>query len=136
MVFVSRWHSPNGLINGATNGLVRKDREVKEKDTPGPALEDNGGGAEEGRSALRSGVTARRSCLIRGCSNSTSSCKPRRKKSERRKVGLSRPFARLQTVGDYEVFSRATDILYDAMLRKRIGKLQQYSCCGHQEMGR
>jgi hypothetical protein len=49
MVFVSRWHSPNGLINGATNGLVRKDREVKEKDTPGPALEDNGGGAEEGR---------------------------------------------------------------------------------------
>ncbi|KAF8444977.1 hypothetical protein L210DRAFT_326058 [Boletus edulis BED1] len=52
----------------------------------------------------------------------------KRAKEEKDIVQRLRPFARLQTAEDYEVF--AADILYEAMLRKRIQELQQYRRMG------
>ncbi|KAH7920616.1 hypothetical protein BV22DRAFT_1073613 [Leucogyrophana mollusca] len=52
----------------------------------------------------------------------------KRPKEEKDIVQRLRPFARLQTAEDYEVF--AADILYEAMLRKRIQELQHYRRMG------
>ncbi|OJA11247.1 hypothetical protein AZE42_09540 [Rhizopogon vesiculosus] len=52
----------------------------------------------------------------------------KRLKDEKDIVQRLRPFARLQTAEDYEVF--AADILYEAMLRKRIQELQHYRRMG------
>ncbi|KAN0091500.1 hypothetical protein V8E55_005066 [Tylopilus felleus] len=52
----------------------------------------------------------------------------KRAKDEKDIVQRLRPFARLQTAEDYEVFS--ADILYEAMLRKRIQELQHYRRMG------
>ncbi|KAG9309291.1 hypothetical protein JVU11DRAFT_10778 [Chiua virens] len=52
----------------------------------------------------------------------------KRAKEEKDIVQRLRPFARLQTAEDYEVF--AADILYEAMLRKRIQELQHYRRLG------
>ncbi|KAH7907413.1 hypothetical protein BJ138DRAFT_1014539 [Hygrophoropsis aurantiaca] len=52
----------------------------------------------------------------------------KRPKEEKDIVHRLRPFARLQTAEDYEAFS--ADILYEAMLRKRIQELQQYRRMG------
>lgn len=52
----------------------------------------------------------------------------KRPKEEREFLHRLRPFARLQTAADYEAFS--TDMLYEALLRKRIQELQQYRRLG------
>ncbi|KIM45413.1 hypothetical protein M413DRAFT_339857 [Hebeloma cylindrosporum] len=52
----------------------------------------------------------------------------KRPKEEREFLHRLRPFARLQTAEDYEAF--ATDILYEALLRKRIQELQTYRRLG------
>lgn len=52
----------------------------------------------------------------------------KRLKEEKDIIHRLRPFARLQTAEDYESFS--TDILYEAMLRKKIQDLQQYRRLG------
>ncbi|KAI0319010.1 hypothetical protein OF83DRAFT_871355 [Amylostereum chailletii] len=52
----------------------------------------------------------------------------KRPKEEREIIHRLRPFAKLQTAEDYEVF--CADILYEAMLRKRIAELQQYRRLG------
>ncbi|KAH7889050.1 hypothetical protein F5I97DRAFT_1803806 [Phlebopus sp. FC_14] len=52
----------------------------------------------------------------------------KRPKEEKDIVQRLRPFARLQSAEDYEVF--AADILYEAMLRKRIQELQHYRRMG------
>ncbi|KAF8840854.1 hypothetical protein BDN67DRAFT_967897 [Paxillus ammoniavirescens] len=52
----------------------------------------------------------------------------KRPKEEKDIVQRLRAFARLQTAEDYEVF--AADILYEAMLRKRIQELQHYRRLG------
>ncbi|KAF7338508.1 Transcriptional adapter 2 [Mycena venus] len=52
----------------------------------------------------------------------------KRLKEEKDIIHRLRPFARLQTAEDYESFS--TDILYEAMLRKKIQELQQYRRLG------
>ncbi|KAG6334590.1 hypothetical protein ID866_4500 [Astraeus odoratus] len=52
----------------------------------------------------------------------------KRPKEEKDIVNRLRPFARLQTAEDYEVF--VADILYEAVLRKRIQELQHYRRMG------
>ncbi|CAA7261867.1 unnamed protein product [Cyclocybe aegerita] len=52
----------------------------------------------------------------------------KRPREEREFLHRLRPFARLQTAEDYEAFS--TDMLYEALLRKRIQELQQYRRLG------
>ncbi|KAF5369420.1 hypothetical protein D9758_002539 [Tetrapyrgos nigripes] len=52
----------------------------------------------------------------------------KRPREEREILHRLRPFARLQTSADYEAF--ATDILYEALLRKRIKELQDYRRLG------
>ncbi|KAF8198080.1 hypothetical protein BJ912DRAFT_953012 [Pholiota molesta] len=52
----------------------------------------------------------------------------KRQREEREFLHRLRPFARLQTAADYEAFS--TDMLYEALLRKRIQELQQYRRLG------
>ncbi|KAJ6611742.1 hypothetical protein B0H10DRAFT_342084 [Mycena sp. CBHHK59/15] len=52
----------------------------------------------------------------------------KRPKEEKDLLHRLRPFARLQTAEDYESFS--TDILYEAILRKKIQDLQQYRRLG------
>ncbi|KAF8895730.1 hypothetical protein CPB84DRAFT_1682235 [Gymnopilus junonius] len=52
----------------------------------------------------------------------------KRPKEEREFLHRLRPFARLQTAEDYEAF--ATDMLYEALLRKRIQELQTYRRLG------
>ncbi|KAG1863850.1 hypothetical protein F4604DRAFT_1586801 [Suillus subluteus] len=52
----------------------------------------------------------------------------KRPKEEKDIVQRLRPFARLQTAEDFEVFT--ADILYEAMLRKRIQELQHYRRMG------
>ncbi|KAJ7684911.1 SWIRM-domain-containing protein [Mycena polygramma] len=52
----------------------------------------------------------------------------KRLKEEKDIIHRLRPFARLQTAEDYESFS--ADILYEALLRKRIQELQQYRRLG------
>ncbi|KAA1471851.1 SWIRM-domain-containing protein [Dentipellis sp. KUC8613] len=52
----------------------------------------------------------------------------KRPKEEKDIVHRLRPFARLQTAEDYEAF--CTDMLYEAILRKRIAELQQYRRLG------
>ncbi|KAK7023766.1 transcriptional adapter 2 [Favolaschia claudopus] len=52
----------------------------------------------------------------------------KRPKEEKDIVHRLRPFSRLQTAEDYESFS--ADILYEAMLRKKIQDLQQYRRLG------
>ncbi|KAF9232673.1 hypothetical protein BU15DRAFT_54756 [Melanogaster broomeanus] len=52
----------------------------------------------------------------------------KRPKEDKDIVQRLRPFARLQTAEDYEVFT--ADILYEAMLRKRIQELQHYRRMG------
>ncbi|KII92702.1 hypothetical protein PLICRDRAFT_27727 [Plicaturopsis crispa FD-325 SS-3] len=52
----------------------------------------------------------------------------KRPKDEKDIVHRLRPFARLQTAEDFEVFT--TDMLYEAMLRKRIQELQHYRRMG------
>ncbi|KAF8212502.1 hypothetical protein K438DRAFT_1566889 [Mycena galopus ATCC 62051] len=52
----------------------------------------------------------------------------KRPKEEKDIIHRLRPFARLQTAEDYESFSN--DILYEAMLRKKIQELQQYRRLG------
>jgi len=52
----------------------------------------------------------------------------KRPREEREFVHRLRPFARLQTAEDFELF--ATDILYEAILRKRIQELQTYRRLG------
>ncbi|KAJ7470510.1 hypothetical protein FB451DRAFT_1253941 [Mycena latifolia] len=52
----------------------------------------------------------------------------KRPKEEKDIIHRLRPFARLQTSEDYESFS--ADILYEAMLRKKIQDLQQYRRLG------
>ncbi|KAI0267055.1 hypothetical protein BC834DRAFT_872318 [Gloeopeniophorella convolvens] len=147
----------NGLngINGASNGWVKKDKEVKkDKDTPAP--DDNGDGAEEeseenmppipfetpaslefklGLIEMYMQRIAKRreaKALIfdRGLLEykKLQAAEKKRPKEEKDIIHRLRPFARLQTAEDYEVF--CTDILYEAMLRKRIAELQQYRRLG------
>ncbi|KAF9267903.1 hypothetical protein L218DRAFT_894146 [Marasmius fiardii PR-910] len=52
----------------------------------------------------------------------------KRPREEREILHRLRPFARLQTAEDYEVFT--ADILYEALLRKRIKELQEYRRLG------
>ncbi|KJA20037.1 hypothetical protein HYPSUDRAFT_43652 [Hypholoma sublateritium FD-334 SS-4] len=52
----------------------------------------------------------------------------KRPREEREFLHRLRPFARLQTAADFESFS--TDMLYEALLRKRIQELQQYRRLG------
>ncbi|KAH9484985.1 Transcriptional adapter 2 [Psilocybe cubensis] len=52
----------------------------------------------------------------------------KRTREEREFLHRLRPFARLQTAEDYEAFS--TDMLYEALLRKRIQELQAYRRLG------
>ncbi|KAJ7109127.1 hypothetical protein C8R44DRAFT_801720 [Mycena epipterygia] len=52
----------------------------------------------------------------------------KRPKEEKDIINRLRPFARLQTAEDYESF--CADILYEAMLRKKIQDLQQYRRLG------
>ncbi|KAG2016288.1 transcription coactivator [Coprinopsis cinerea AmutBmut pab1-1] len=52
----------------------------------------------------------------------------KRPKEEREFIHRLRPFAKLQTAADYEAFT--TDMLYEAMLRKRIQELQHYRRLG------
>ncbi|KAF9010640.1 hypothetical protein BDQ17DRAFT_1346596 [Cyathus striatus] len=52
----------------------------------------------------------------------------KRAREEREILQRLRPFARLQTAEDYEAF--AADILYEAILRKRIQELQHYRRLG------
>lgn len=52
----------------------------------------------------------------------------KRPKEEKDVVNRLRPFARLQTAEDYEVF--VADIIYEAVLRKRIQELQHYRRMG------
>lgn len=52
----------------------------------------------------------------------------KRPREEREVLHRLRPFARLQTAEDYESF--ATDMLYEAILRKRISELQAYRRLG------
>ncbi|KAF4621190.1 hypothetical protein D9613_000260 [Agrocybe pediades] len=52
----------------------------------------------------------------------------KRPREEREFLHRLRPFARLQTAEDYEAFS--TDMLYEALLRKRIQELQNYRRLG------
>ncbi|KAH6897606.1 transcription coactivator [Coprinopsis sp. MPI-PUGE-AT-0042] len=52
----------------------------------------------------------------------------KRPKEEREFIHRLRPFARLQTSADYEAFT--TDMLYEAVLRKRIRELQGYRRLG------
>ncbi|KAG6844382.1 hypothetical protein H0H87_007286 [Tephrocybe sp. NHM501043] len=52
----------------------------------------------------------------------------KRPREERDIVNRLRPFAKLQTAEDYEAF--ASDILYEALLRKRISELQTYRRLG------
>lgn len=52
----------------------------------------------------------------------------KRPKEEREYIHRLRPFSRLQTSADYEAFT--TDMLYEAILRKRIQELQQYRRLG------
>ncbi|KAH9988469.1 hypothetical protein BJV74DRAFT_839522 [Russula compacta] len=144
----------NGL-NGAPNGFVKKDKEVKkEKDTPAP--DDNGDGMEEEseenmppipfetQASLEFKLTliemymqriakrreAKALMFDRGLLEykKMQAAEKKRPKEEKDIVHRLRPFARLQTAEDYEVF--CTDILYEAMLRKRIGELQQARRCG------
>ncbi|ETW81107.1 hypothetical protein HETIRDRAFT_319747 [Heterobasidion irregulare TC 32-1] len=58
----------------------------------------------------------------------TQAADKKRPKEEKDIVHRLRPFAKLQTAEDYEVF--CADILYEAMLRKRITELQQYRRLG------
>ncbi|KAI9430008.1 hypothetical protein H4582DRAFT_2217976 [Lactarius indigo] len=145
-------------VNGAANGYIKKEKEVKkEKDTPAP--DDNGDGAEEEseenmppipfetQASLDFKLTliemymqrmakrreAKTLMFDRGLLEykKVCDCKPRRKKrpkDDKDIIHRLRPFARLQTAEDYEVF--CTDILYEAMLRKRIAELQQYRRLG------
>ncbi|KAI0301046.1 hypothetical protein B0F90DRAFT_1629084 [Multifurca ochricompacta] len=144
----------NGL-NGTANGFVKKDKEVKEKDTPAP--DDNGDGIEEESEenmppipfetqvSLEFKLTliemymqriakrreAKALMFDRGFWNIRrylQAAEKKRPKEEKDIVHRLRPFARLQTAEDYEVF--CTDILYEAMLRKRIAELQQYRKLG------
>lgn len=52
----------------------------------------------------------------------------KRQKEDREFLHRFRPFARLQSAEDYEAFT--TDMLYEALLRKRIQELQQYRRLG------
>lgn len=52
----------------------------------------------------------------------------KRSREDRDIVHRLRPFAKLQTAADYEVF--AADVLYEALLRQRIQELQQYRRLG------
>lgn len=52
----------------------------------------------------------------------------KRPKEEREFLHRLRPFAKLQTAADYEAFT--TDMLYEAILRKRIQELQHYRRLG------
>ncbi|KAJ3519730.1 hypothetical protein NMY22_g13068 [Coprinellus aureogranulatus] len=52
----------------------------------------------------------------------------KRPKEEREFLHRLRPFAKLQTAADYEAFT--TDMLYEAVLRKRIQELQHYRRLG------
>ncbi|ESK94029.1 transcriptional adapter 2 [Moniliophthora roreri MCA 2997] len=52
----------------------------------------------------------------------------KRPREEREILHRLRPFARMQTAADYEVFT--ADILYEALLRKRIKELQEYRRLG------
>jgi transcriptional adapter 2-alpha len=52
----------------------------------------------------------------------------KRPKEDKEILHRLRPFAKLQTAEDYEQF--CADILYEAMLRKRIADLQQYRRLG------
>ncbi|KAI9447163.1 hypothetical protein F5148DRAFT_988207 [Russula earlei] len=163
MVFVSQnclvngavHNNGNGLtlngVNGASNGFVKKDKELKkDKDTPGP--DDNGDGAEEEseenmppipfetQPSLEFKLTliemytqriakrreAKALMFDRGLLEykKLQAAEKKRPKEEKDIVHRLRPFARLQTADDYELF--CTDILYEAMLRKRIAELQQY----------
>jgi len=144
----------NGL-HGAANGFVKKDKEVKkEKDTPAP--DDNGDGAEEEseenmppipfetQDSIEFKLTliemymqrvakrreAKALMFDRGLLEykKMQAAEKKRPKEEKDIVHRLRPFARLQTAEDYEVF--CTDILYEAVLRKRIAELQQYRRLG------
>lgn len=142
-------------INGAANGHIKKEKEVKkEKDTPAP--DDNGDGAEEEseenmppipfetKPSLEFKLTliemymqrlakrreAKTLMFDRGLLEykKLQAAEKKRPKDEKDIIHRLRPFARLQTAEDYEVF--CTDILYEAMLRKRIAELQQYRKLG------
>jgi len=52
----------------------------------------------------------------------------KRPKDEKDIIHRLRPFAKLQSAADYEVF--CADMLYEALLRKRIQELQLYRRCG------
>ncbi|KAK7050842.1 Transcriptional adapter ada2 [Paramarasmius palmivorus] len=52
----------------------------------------------------------------------------KRPREERDILHRLRPFARMQTAADYEIFT--ADILYEALLRKRIKELQEYRRLG------
>ncbi|KAI9437535.1 hypothetical protein H4582DRAFT_1853317 [Lactarius indigo] len=142
-------------VNGAANGYIKKEKEVKkEKDTPAP--DDNGDGAEEEseenmppipfetQASLDFKLTliemymqrmakrreAKTLMFDRGLLEykKLQAAEKKRPKDDKDIIHRLRPFARLQTAEDYEVF--CTDILYEAMLRKRIAELQQYRRLG------
>lgn len=142
-------------VNSAANGYIKKQKEVKkEKDTPAP--DDNGDGVEEEseenmppipfetQASLEFKLTliemymqrmakrreAKTLMFDRGLLEykKLMAAEKRRPKDDKDIIHRLRPFARLQTAEDYEAFW--TDILYEAMLRKRIAELQQYRKLG------
>ncbi|KAH9020735.1 hypothetical protein EDB85DRAFT_2293776 [Lactarius pseudohatsudake] len=141
-------------VNGAANGYIKKEKEVKkEKDTPAP--DDTDGAEEESeenmppipfetQASLEFKLTliemymqrmakrreAKTLMFDRGLLEykKLQAAEKKRPKDDKDIVHRLRPFARLQAAEDYEVF--CTDILYEAMLRKRIAELQQFRKLG------
>lgn len=141
-------------VNGAANGYIKKEKEVKkEKDTPAP--DDNDGAEEESeenmppipfetQTSLEFKLTliemymqrmakrreAKTLMFDRGLLEykKLQAAEKKRPKDDKDIVHRLRSFARLQTAEDYEAF--CTDILYEAMLRKRIAELQQFRKLG------
>ncbi|KAH9948626.1 hypothetical protein B0H21DRAFT_689706 [Amylocystis lapponica] len=116
--------------NGAANG------EVESEDTQPPPIENTDSLAfkltllEMYRQRVEKRHQNKAVIFERGLLNHKQmmAAEKKRPKDEKDVIHRLRPFARLQTAEDFEVFS--TDILYEALLRKRIQELQHYRRMG------
>ncbi|EMD33782.1 hypothetical protein CERSUDRAFT_142113 [Gelatoporia subvermispora B] len=148
----------NGLPNGTVNGYhlsepPKRESRAKSEDTKGEAGEgdEEGDGDEvtqpppiETSDSIAFKLTllemynqrvekrreARAIMFDRGLLNykQMQAAEKKRPKEEKDIVHRLRPFAKLQTAEDFEVF--AADILYESVLRKRIQELQHYRRMG------
>ncbi|OCH88639.1 SWIRM-domain-containing protein [Obba rivulosa] len=148
---------PNGLPNGLVNGYhsnsetPKREMRAKSEDTKGENADEDGDGEEatqpppiETSDSLAFKLTllemynqrvekrreGKAVMFDRGLLNykQMQAAEKKRPKDEKDIVHRLRPFAKLQTAEDFEVF--ATDILYESLLRKRIQDLQHYRRMG------